>query len=70
MSVDNLTVIDFISEEEWAVVLTISDHLKWDNELEHVYTLQEKINLYLGAIESVQLIKKYPAAEGKKISKS
>lgn len=49
MSVDNPNVIDFISEQDDdKVVLTISDHLEWDDEdNNHLYLLQEKVNAYL-----------------------
>lgn len=58
MSVDNLQVIDFISEKDGRIVLTISDHLEWDDKYEHIYLLQEKINAYLMAIETGQIEKK------------
>lgn len=67
MSVENKSVIDFISEEDDKVVLTISDHLEWEMDNEHLYLLQEKINAYLMAIESGQVEKKYPASIGKKL---
>ena len=68
MSVDNLNVIDFISEKDGRVILTISDHLVWDEENEHLFLLQEKINVYLMAIESGQLERKYPASVGKHVA--
>ena len=49
------------------MILTISDHLEWDEENEHIYMLQEKINEYLMAIESGQLNDKYPASTGKQV---
>ncbi|MBQ9819676.1 MAG: hypothetical protein IJM60_05285 [Bacteroidales bacterium] len=67
MSVENSKVIDFISEEDNRIVLTISDHLEWDNDNGHIYLLQEKINAYLMAIESGQLNKSYPFSINKKI---
>ena len=67
MSVENRMIIDFISEKEDNVILTISDHLEWDEENEHIFLLQEKINAYLIAIESGQLNKKYPNSIGKKV---
>ncbi len=67
MSVDNSKVIDFISEKENKIVLTISDHLEWDDDNEHIYLLQEKINAYLMAIESGQIKKSYPLSINKKI---
>ena len=59
MSVDNYQVIDFISEKDGRIVLTISDHLEWDDKYEHIYLLQEKINAYL---------KKYPSSKGRRIA--
>jgi hypothetical protein len=43
MSVENKNVIDFISEKDNNIVLTISDHLEWDEDYEHIFLLQEKI---------------------------
>lgn len=68
MSVEDKNVIDFISEKGNNVVLTISDHLEWDEDNEHIFLLQEKINAYLAAIESRQLYEIYPASVGKKIA--
>lgn len=68
MSVDNLQVIDFISEKDGRIVLTISDHLEWDDKYEHIYLLQEKINAYLTAIETGQIEKKYPSSKGRQIA--
>lgn len=67
MTVENTKLVDFISieNETGYVVLTISDHLDWSNELEHLYSLQEKINAYLAFIESGEILEKYPDAEGK-----
>lgn len=66
MPVDNLKIIDFISEKDNKVVLTISDHLEWDDSNEHLYILQEKINAYLMAIESGQ-VDKYCSSPTQKI---
>jgi hypothetical protein len=53
MSVDQTNIVDFISiNSSGNVVLTISDHLEWDNEGRHIYILQEKLNKYLAFIES------------------
>lgn len=52
MSVENLKVIDFASVDlNGNVVLTISDHLIWDDNNKHLQILQNKINAYL-AIEA------------------
>lgn len=46
MSIEDQDSVDVIGvNESGIVVLTISDHLKWDDD--HLYLLQEKINTYL-----------------------
>jgi len=55
MSIEDQDSVDVIGvNESGIVVLTISDHLKWDDD--HLYLLQEKINTYLAI--SVQFTKK------------
>ena len=48
------------------VVLTISDHLEWDDEKSHLAVLENKLNAYLGFLESGQLIEHMPEAKGRK----
>ncbi|MGB3006513.1 MAG: DUF6572 domain-containing protein [Chitinophagaceae bacterium] len=68
MSVENKNIIDIVSiDEEDNAVLTITDHLEWDIENEHLLILQDKINSYLGAIEGGELYTNYPNAENKNI---
>lgn len=68
MSVENKNIIDVVSiDKNDNAVLTISDHLEWDKENEHLLILQDKINVYLGAIESGELYEKYPNAKHKHI---
>jgi hypothetical protein len=69
MPVDDLTVIDFVAINATTgdVMLVISDHLEWDDENEHLYILQSKINVYLGAIENDSLYQEYPNAKDRKI---
>lgn len=68
MAIDNLKVIDFVSIDlNGDVVLTISDHLEWDENNEHLLILQDKINAYVNSIESGDLYKKYPNASGRNI---
>lgn len=57
MSVDQKDKIDFvgISEDGKQIRLTISDHLDWSHEKEHLYALQEKVNAYVAFIESGQI---------------
>jgi hypothetical protein len=68
MSIEDPNIIDFVSLDPIGnVFLTISDHLEWDADNEHLLLLQEKINSYLGAIESGDLYNKYPKAKGRKL---
>ena len=61
MAVDNPNVIDFISVDgRGRLVLTISDHMEWDQERKHLFALQEKINRYLSFVESGQLTRQRP----------
>ncbi|QTH15026.1 DUF6572 domain-containing protein [Pseudomonas corrugata] len=68
MSIEQTDVIDAIGvdKETGEVVLTISDHLEWDDA--HLLLLQEKINLYIGFVEAGELEDAYPNARGRKIS--
>lgn len=67
MSVENKEVIDFISiDKSDNVVLTISDHLLWDDIENHTSILQDKINSYLEVIEDGQIYEIYPDAKGRK----
>ena len=68
MSVEDKNKIDAIStNKENQVVLTISDHLEWDDSNEHLIILQDKVNSYLDFLESGQIDESYPSAAGKKI---
>lgn len=67
MSVENTNVVDAIGVERDSgkVILTISDHLDWNNEHQHLTVLQDKINTYLRLIESGELDTTYPDARGR-----
>jgi|SRR5690606_7921674 len=66
MSVENSQVIDAVSiNPQDVVVLTISDHLEWDAQNEHLIVLQNKINAYLEVIESGEIYESYPDAQDK-----
>ena len=68
MSVEQIDKIDFISTTpEGKVELTISDHLEWDAENNHLLILQNKLNAYLDFIQSGQILEDYPSAENKEI---
>ena len=68
MAVDEPGVIDLIGVKgSGEVVLTVSDHLEWDERGEHLLMLQEKLNRYLAFIESSELIEQYPDAVGRPV---
>jgi hypothetical protein len=61
----DIATIDHASGDLW---LTISDHLPWGEiEGEHLVLLQNKLNAYLGAIESGEIFSKVPGARGRNI---
>lgn len=67
MSVEQSDVIDAIGLDKasGAVVLTISNHLSWDDR--NILILQDKINAYLGFIEDGGLFETYPESKGRKV---
>jgi hypothetical protein len=70
MSINQTDTVDVVSTDEKSgdVLLTITDHLEWnENEEEHLLLLQEKINSYLRFIESGELCNKFPKASGRNI---
>jgi uncharacterized protein YjaG (DUF416 family) len=70
MTVEDVDKIDFVNigAEPGDAVLTVSDHLDWDeNEGEHLFVLQDKLNTYLEFIEGGHLYDKFPRARGRRI---
>ncbi len=69
MSVEQNDVIDVIGvhQETGFLILTIADHLDWEDTDLHLELLQEKINLYFAAVETGGLLKLYPDAAGRTI---
>jgi hypothetical protein len=62
MSIEQTDTIDFVNVDKASgnVLLTISDHLDWDQtEGQHLVLLQGKLNAYLRFIESGELHQKY-----------
>src|SRR5262245_45712086 len=55
-TVDELGIDKETSED----VLTISDHLDWNDESGHLLALENKINAYLSFIENGQLVESSP----------
>jgi hypothetical protein len=69
MSIDQADTIDFATIDKVAgdLWLTISDHLPWDeNEGSHLALLQKK-SAYLRFVESGEVFKNVPGAEGRSI---
>jgi len=65
MTVDQHDVIDIVSVHPAGdILLTISDHLPWDDINKHLFCLQEKVNAYLRFIESGEIYEKHPNAVG------
>lgn len=57
MSIDQSETVDIISQApDGTVVLTISDHLEWDAENEHLLLLQEKLNSYFRSSKAVRFM--------------
>jgi hypothetical protein len=70
MPIDKTNVIDAIGVNDATgdVTLTIIDHLNWaEDEKRHLALLQEKLNTYLSFIESGELLKSYPNANGRRV---
>jgi hypothetical protein len=64
----NLEVVDVISIDlNGNAVFTISDDQIWDDKNEHLLALQNKINSYLGFIESGNVYQEYPDAKGRNV---
>jgi hypothetical protein len=70
MSIDQTDKIDFVNIEYKTgdVLLSISDHLSWDeDEGEHLLMLQTKLNTYLAFIEGGQMYRQIPETMGRRI---
>jgi hypothetical protein len=65
MTVENTGTVDAVGtdKETGEVRLSIIDHLPWGTE--HLRLLQDKINVYLGFIESGEIYASYPNAKGR-----
>jgi hypothetical protein len=69
MSIVDSNNIDAIGIERKSnsAILTISDHLVWDDDTDHLLLLQNKLNSYVSFIESGQLVEIYPNASGRSL---
>lgn len=69
MTVEQHDVIDFATlQPPDGFVLSISDHLLWDNVNFHLFTLQAKVNAYLRFIKSGEIEEKFPNSTGQTIT--
>ena len=69
MTVEQTDAIDFISlsPDGSRVVLTISDHLDWEDGEKHASALQTKIYRYLDFVDHGELLVTYPKAVDKQV---
>jgi hypothetical protein len=67
VSIDQLDVVDAVGVESASgkLILSIADHLSWEEEEEHLLALKNKLNAYLAYIESGQLFEAYPDSRGR-----
>ena len=70
LSIEDTNTIDLLGFDKTSgdCILTISDHMKWEVESNHIIYLQEKLNTYIEFIESGQLFEEFPNAKGRKLS--
>jgi hypothetical protein len=70
MSVEEIGSIDVISTDEHTgqVILTVSDHLDWHDNLKHQKVLEAKLNAYLRFVESGEILHRHPAPKGRRIT--
>ena len=64
MTIENSEVVDGagIDKETGEIMLTISDHLLWDNEPAHCRLIEKKIGRYLDFLRSGQIWEQFPQA--------
>ena len=65
MTVSDPNVIDIVGVDRQTgeVVLTLCDHLDWNDSEGHLTMLQEKLNRYLTIVESGELAESFPAKD-------
>ncbi len=68
MTVEQVESIDFIGVDKKKVSLLIVDHLEWgQNDENHLFLLQEKVNAYLRFFESGEIYRKYPNSRNRDV---
>ena len=50
------------------MIVTVSDHLDWHDNLKHQTILQGKLNAYLRFVESGEILRSYPRAKDRRIA--
>lgn len=71
MTIEDKNKIDMITMTKEGiypqkVILIITDHLNWESDInEHLFQLQEKLNVYINVIESKNIYKYFPDAKGR-----
>lgn len=62
MSIIETQVVDGIAttDDGKELIMLIADHLNWENEMEHLLLLQDKINAYIEFWEDKQYLTIYP----------
>jgi hypothetical protein len=69
VTIEQRDIVDFVgTNAEGKAVLTISDHLPWEQMGEHLHCLQEKLNTYLRFIESGEIYDKFPTMRNRPIA--
>jgi hypothetical protein len=69
LTIENEDVIDLagIDKETGEIVLTISDHLSWQDSGRHCRLLEKKISRYLAFVRGGQILEQFPDAAGKPV---
>lgn len=69
MSVEETWSIDAIGVDKQTgdVILTVSDHLEWSDNLKQQTLLQAKLNAYLRFVESGEILERYPNAKERRV---
>jgi hypothetical protein len=69
MTIENTEVIDNAGKDRRSgeVILTISDHLSWDDPNRHFRLLEQKISRYLDFIQSGQILERFPEASATRV---
>ena len=65
MTIAEAEKVDAIGQDKdtLEIVLSVFDHLPWDDERTHIMALEGKLNSYLEFVEGGQIFEVYPAAK-------